>query len=355
MTYKVVQWATGSVGAVSLRRILEHPDLELVGVLVHDPAKAGIDAGRLCGLADTGVTATTDIEAILALDADCVSHNPMNTHETTAQLVRVLESGKNVVSCALLPGLFPQSRHVSQRTTELLEAACQRGQVSCFITGIDPGFASDAMAIFLMSLSGRIDRIRMLGLRNYNGYDDAFTQFDWFGFGKRPDSEVPPFLAPHRLIRVWGPVVEMVAAGMGVVLDELTVTTERFITEQPVTGVVGTIEAGSVGAYRFAVQGMVGDRPLVVRENIARFHPTVAPELPQPSRPGGCYRVEIEGWPNYELELTASDEHGDEYLGMEAATGLRPVNAIPSVCHARPGVLTPFDLGEVRAARAARH
>ena len=348
MTYRVVQWATGSVGAISLRQIIEHPDLELVGVLVHDPAKAGVDAGRLCGLPGTGITATTSIDEILAIDADCISHNPRNTNETTDELVRVLEAGRNVVSCALLPGLFPGASHVSGRTTELLEAACHAGGVSCFISGIDPGFASDALPLFLASISGRIDRIRMLGIRNYNEYDDAFTQLEWFGFGQPMDSEAPPFLAPHRLIRVWGPVVEMVATGLGVELDELRAVSERFPTAQAVSGIVGAIEAGTVGAYRFEVQGIVDGEPFVVRENVARYHPAVAPDLPQPSRPGGCYRVLIDGWPNYELDLTASDEEGDEYLGMEAATGLRAVNAIPDVCEARPGVLSPLDLGEVR-------
>jgi hypothetical protein len=348
VTYRVVQWATGSVGAVSLRQIIEHPDLELIGVLVHDPAKARVDAGRLCGLPETGVRATTDVGEILALPADCVSHNPQNTNETADELARVLASGKNVVSCALLPGLYPAAHHLSLRTTQLLEEACQAGAVSCFITGIDPGFASDVMAISLASLSGRIDRIRMLGIRNYNEYDDRFTQLEWFGYGQPMDAEEPPFLAPHRLIRVWGPVVEMVAAGIGVEVEEVRVVTERYPAERDVSGIVGTIGAGTMGAYRFEVQGLVGGEPVVIRENVARFHPAVAPHLPQPSRPGGCYRVLIEGWPNYELDLTASDEHGDEYLGMEAATGLRAVNAIPDVCAAPPGLLTPFDLGEVR-------
>ncbi len=45
MTYRVVQWATGNVGRHSIRAILDHPDLELAGVYVTSPAKAGLDAG----------------------------------------------------------------------------------------------------------------------------------------------------------------------------------------------------------------------------------------------------------------------------------------------------------------------
>jgi hypothetical protein len=101
-TYRVVQWATGSVGACALRAIIEHPDLELVGVLVFDPAKEGRDAGTLCGLGDTGVMATRDADSLVALRPDCVSHCPRNTRQTTEEMATILESGVNVVSVALL-------------------------------------------------------------------------------------------------------------------------------------------------------------------------------------------------------------------------------------------------------------
>src|SRR2546428_2399166 len=74
MSYRVIQWSTGNVGTFALRCIVGHPELELLGVWVHGPAKAGKDAGELCGLGPVGVRATTDAEALLALDADCVCY-----------------------------------------------------------------------------------------------------------------------------------------------------------------------------------------------------------------------------------------------------------------------------------------
>ena len=65
--YRVVQWATGNIGTRSLRAVIEHPDLELVGVFVYSDDKAGRDAGELCGTAPVGVTATKDVDEILAL------------------------------------------------------------------------------------------------------------------------------------------------------------------------------------------------------------------------------------------------------------------------------------------------
>ncbi|MFI5052914.1 MAG: hypothetical protein ACHQDE_01015 [Acidimicrobiia bacterium] len=347
MALEVMQWATGSVGSASLRAIIEHPDLELVGVLVFDPAKAGQDAGALCGLPDAGVLATTDAAALLAREADCVSHSPRNTRETTEEIAEILESGKNVVSSALLPALYPAARHVSHRSTDRLEAACRTGGSSLFVSGIDPGFATDALAVFLTGISGRVDHVRMIEIFSYEHYDDADTQFRWFGFGQGLDSPTPPYLAPGRLTRYWGPTVELVAAGLGLEIDEIKETSERIATEKRLTVDVGTIEAGTVGGLRFEVQGFNGGRQVVTLEHVTRLHPSVAPMWPQPTVPDGCYRIIIDGWPGYELNLHASDEHGNQFLGMEAATGLRLVNNIARVCEAQPGILSPFELGLV--------
>ena len=73
--FRVVQWATGNIGGRALREVIRHPALELVGVLVYDPAKDGVDAGSLCGEEPAGVIATDD-RGVHALDADCVLYMP---------------------------------------------------------------------------------------------------------------------------------------------------------------------------------------------------------------------------------------------------------------------------------------
>ena len=44
MAYRVIQWGTGNVGIRSLRAVIGHPDLELVGLWVHSANKVGVDA-----------------------------------------------------------------------------------------------------------------------------------------------------------------------------------------------------------------------------------------------------------------------------------------------------------------------
>ena len=46
---RVVQWATGNIGTRSLRGVIEHPDLELVGVHVFAEDKVGRNDPCPCG------------------------------------------------------------------------------------------------------------------------------------------------------------------------------------------------------------------------------------------------------------------------------------------------------------------
>ena len=70
---KVVVWGTGNVGRPSVRAVVADPGLELVGVVVSNPDKEGKDAAELCGLSEpTGVLATRDVDAVLALQPDPV-------------------------------------------------------------------------------------------------------------------------------------------------------------------------------------------------------------------------------------------------------------------------------------------
>ena len=90
MTLRIVQWTTGNVGRQSVIAIARNPGLELVGCYAWSPDKVGRDIGELCGLDPLGVTATDDVDALLALRPDCVVYNPM--WPSIDELVRILDS-----------------------------------------------------------------------------------------------------------------------------------------------------------------------------------------------------------------------------------------------------------------------
>jgi 2,4-diaminopentanoate dehydrogenase len=343
LTYRVVQWSTGNVGKLALRGIIGHPDLELVGLWVHGVEKVGRDAGELCGLEPVGITATNDVDAILALDADCVSHNAtgdLRPREAVEEMCRILESGKNVVSTSVVSLVYPPVAEL--RAVTKLEAACEKGGTSCFTSGIDPGFANDLLPLTLLGFCERVDSVRIMEILNYSTYMQAEVLFETMGFGK-PLDHVPLMLLPGSLTYAWGGVVEMIAAGLEVELDEIKETQERRPADKTFEIALGTVEAGTMAGLRFEIQGIVGGRPAIVVEHVTRLHDDVAPDWPQ-SPAHGSYRIVVEGSPSMTCELALTGEDGDHNTGGLVATAMRLLNAVPAVCAAEPGLLSALDL-----------
>ena len=111
-TYRVVHVGTGMTGKEALRAIIDDPALELVGVKVSTPEKAGVDAGRLCGDSDVGISATDDLNAVLALAPDCVLYCATAVRreaEAIADIVTYLEAGINVVTISTIPMVYPSA------------------------------------------------------------------------------------------------------------------------------------------------------------------------------------------------------------------------------------------------------
>ena len=342
--HRVVQWGTGNVGRLALRAIIEHPHLELAGVIVHSADKVGRDAAELCGLEKpTGVVATDDVDVALASEPDVVSYmatGDLRPEEAVHDLCRVLSAGINVVNTAVVPLVYPPA--ADARQVAMLEEACTQGRASCFTSGIDPGFANDVIPLMLSGFSLRIDSVRVQEVLNYDTYEQADVLFGIFGFG-RPLEETPLILAPGVLRATWGPTVRLLADALDVELDAIEEVHERRAAPETFSISTGTIEAGTAAALRFEVQGVLNGRPAIVVEHVTRLRDDVAPEWPAPPS-GGGYRVEITGDPTWTLELGMVGADGDHNSGGLLATAMRVLNAIPVVCDAPPGLLTATDL-----------
>src|SRR5881396_515784 len=248
MPYRVIQWSTGNVGRFALRCIIGHPELDLVGVWVSSAAKAGKDAGELCGVGPVGVSATADARALLALDADCVCYTAtadLRPFEAVEDICRVLASGKNVVSSSVVPLVHPRSFFPEVR--DKLEDACRAGGTSFLTSGIDPGFANDLLPLVLSGLSERWEEVRILEIINYATYDQPQVLFETMGFGK-PLDHTPLILVPGILALAWGPVVRQLAAGLGVEVEDLRETHERRATDHAFDIPSGRVPAGTMAA-----------------------------------------------------------------------------------------------------------
>ena len=130
--YRVVQWTTGNVGKSSVAAIARNPTLELIGCYAWSPDKVGRDVGELAGIEPLGVTATNDVDALLALKPDVVVYNPMWID--VDELVRILSAGVNVVATA---SFITGPNQGAGR--DKIAAACAAGGSTMFGSGISPG------------------------------------------------------------------------------------------------------------------------------------------------------------------------------------------------------------------------
>jgi len=347
-TYRVVAWSTGNVGRHAIAGIDARPDLELVGLWVSNPDKVGRDAGDLAGLGrDLGVTATDDVEALLALRPDVVVHTAMADHrliEALEDMQRILRAGVNVVSSGPVFLQYPFGV-VDDSMIRPVQDAAAEGGVSLFVNGIDPGFANDALPLALTGISERIDEVRVAEVLNYATYNQPMVIFDIMGFG-RPIDDVPMILQTGVMTMAWGSVVRQLAAGLEVELDSVEEWYERLPATETFEVDSGTIEQGTAAALHFELRGIRDGRAVIVLEHVTRLRDDLAPEWPQPAG-HGCYRVTITGEPNYTLDLQLLGTDGDHNTAGLKATAMRLVNAIPAVVEAPAGLLTALDLPPV--------
>ncbi len=349
MTISVIQWATGGVGRAAIEGIVRHPDLELVGCWVHSPDKVGRDAGDLAGIGRLGVAATDDIDALVALGADCVLYAPVMADPSV--VAQILRSGTNVVTP--LGWFFPGGRDESP-----IEAACAEGGSSIHGTGIHPGGITEKFPLMVSAMSQAITHVRAEEFSDIRSYDAPDVVGDIMLFGKTPD-EAAASIMPGVLGDGFTQSIAMIADALGFALDgEPTVEHEVAVATQPIDSPIGPIEPGTVAAQKFTWRAFVEGEPVItVKTNwfmgAEHLDPawTFGPD-------GERFEVEVTGDPS--TMVTFHGWHPDTIAaGLERNPGIvvtatHCVSSIPAVVAAEPGIVTYLDLPLVTG-KAASH
>jgi hypothetical protein len=336
--YRVVQWATGNIGSRSLLAVIEHPDLELVGLYVYSESKAGRDAGELCGAPPTGVLATRDIDEIVALQPDCVLY--MGDRADIDAITRLLESGANVVSTR---SEFHRPASLDPDLRARLEGACARGATTLFSTGSSPGFITEALPFALLSLQRRLDRLVIEEFADMSSRDSPEMIFDLMGFGRDPSHFDPRGVEAHGGAAFAGSM-GMVAEALRLPLDDVVTKGQVAVARDATDIAAGRIEAGTIAAQRLEVAGMRDGRPLLVFSANWYLTPEVDPAWDL--RATG-WHVVVEGDTPLDVEIhfpVPPDEWAATSPGL---TAHRPVNAVPFVCAAEPGIRTSTELPQI--------
>jgi hypothetical protein len=350
VTTRVVHCGTGLTGREALRAIIEDPALELVGQYVSTPEKVGMDAGDLCGLPPTGVLATGDLDAVIALGADCLCYagNAVGRErEACEEMARFLRAGTNVVTFAVVEICYPPASPPELRS--LIEAACAEGGTSLYASGTEPGAMSMNVPAALLAMSGEVTgyREQQFAVDLANDYPLEGVLRESMGFGK-PDGFTPPRIADGTVETRWTPEIFFIADLLGITLDDVRLEWETACTPHDIdTATVGTFAAGTICAYYWELFGVAGDRRRVTIEYIAQITadapvPAHWPRLPDGIN--GAIVLVVEGRPSYRALLMSDPMPGESLHASIPMTALATTNAIPAVVAARPGHLSPTDL-----------
>ncbi len=336
--YRVVQWATGNIGLRSLRAVIEHPGLQLVGLYVYSEDKVGRDAGELCGLGPTGVAATGDVEEILALRPDCVLY--MGDRADVDVLCRLLESGANVVATR---SEFHRPASMDPEVRARIEAACAAGGSTLHSTGSSPGFITEALPFVLSSLQRRVDLITIEEFADMSSRNSPELIFGLMGFGSDPSTFDPKGREQHGGASFAGSLA-MVADALSLPLDDVVATAQVATACHEVEVAAGRLPAGTVAAQRLEVAGMRQGRPLLTF--CAHWYLSTDVEPAWDLLETG-WRVKVHGDCPLDVQVRFPVPPEEWAATSPGLTAHRPVNAVPYVCAAGPGIRTSAELPQI--------
>ncbi|MCV7162119.1 NAD(P)H-dependent amine dehydrogenase family protein [Mycolicibacterium brisbanense] len=341
---RIAVWGTGNMGSTAIRSTVAFPGLELAAVVTSTPDKAGRDAASFAGLdAPTGVAATTDVDAALET-SDAVAYmasGDIRPEEAITDIERCLRAGKHVVTPSLYSLYDPRS--APPEWVDRLTAAAEEGGAALLVSGVDPGWGNDALAVIAAGLCTRIKTIRCQEIFDYSTYDQPHSVRVLCGFGGSMD-EVPMMLLPSIPTMVWGGNVRLIGRGLGLEIDEITEELERRPLDADVDNGMGRFEKGTQGAFRLQVIGWADGVQRVVVEHVTRIDPSCAPDWPRPDEGAGDHRVIIDGDPQLTIVVRADVPGGTRADGGNTTAANRLLGAIAWLATQKPGIYDGLDV-----------
>jgi len=332
------------MGSTAIRSTVAFPGLRLAGVITSSEQKAGTDAAVFAGLPDpTGITATTDVDAALAR-CDAVAYmasGDIRPEDAVADIERCLRAGRHVVTPSLYSLYDPRSAPPEWR--DRLTGAAEAGGATLLVSGVDPGWGNDALAVIAAGLCTRIRTIHCQEIFDYSTYNQPFAVRVSCGFGG-PMDETPMMLLPSVPTMVWGGNIRLVGRGLGLDIDEITEEVERRPLEQSVDTVLGRFEKGTQGAFRLKVIGRSGGRERIVIDHITRIHASCAPDWPYPDQGDGDHRVIIDGDPQLTITTRADVPGGTRADGGNTTAANRLLGALHWLAEQPPGIYDGLDV-----------
>jgi len=310
----------GPIGAGVARQLAARKNFKIVSAVDIDPAKAGKDLGAVVGLGKrTGIKVGTDPAAAIRKTRPQVAVLCTSSalKKVWPQVEAVLKLKVPIVSTTEeLSYPWFSNRALAKK----IDAAAKKAKVAVVGTGVNPGFAMDALPLTLTAICERVDSVRVDRIQDARIRRLPFQQK--IGSGLTPEQfaeKVKAFTVRHVGLTE---SVAMIADGLGWKLDRITDEIQPRIAGAPVESQFLKVEAGRVCGIVQDGVGYVKGKPVITLHMEAYLG---APETYD--------SVQIEGSPNLHVKAIGG-YHGD------VATHSITVNSIPKVLAAAPGLHT---------------
>lgn len=321
---KVVHCGLGAIGLGIARVVAATEGLKIVGASDIAPDKAGQDLGTVMGLPKKlRVKVEAETRKLLkGLRPDVAVLSTSSTlKDVKPQVLELVDKGVNVVTtCEELS--FPVPAH--EKAAREIDAAARKKKVRVLATGVNPGYAMDALALVLTAPCVKVERIAVT--RVVNAGTRRLTLQRKVGAG----------LNIHQFRRAMteGSVrhvglpesAHMIAAALGWKLDKIEEQVEPAIAPRDLDTDYLRVAAGNVAGVKQTVRAWRGNTLAISLD----LHVYVGAENPRD-------QIVIDATPPVNMTIAGG------LAGDEAAAAL-VVNAIPRLLSAAPGLVTMRDL-----------
>jgi hypothetical protein len=348
--YRVIQVATGTTGKYAIQAMADHPELELVGLLVYHKEKVGKDAGELAGISKLGVTATDSLQEILDIKADAVNFNWM--WPDLDMVCPLLESGKHV---ALTSGLL-YPKYLGPQVVERLENSCRKGRTCVHGGGISPGYVQTIAPISLTNLARRVDKITIEEFVDFHDVPESPELLhNMLGLGRTLEdvrTNKHPYF-DEMMPDFFNQSVALTADAIKLDLDRIEADIQHVVSPGGGEIATGKIPPGTIGGVRSTFTGFAGGREkIVVQLNWSCTYDLGPGWFAEEDLSNSTqWRITLEGDPSMRLSFEQADSFAggaNERKSCDHSfiiTVMNVLHAIPYLCEEKePGIKHHFNL-----------
>jgi 4-hydroxy-tetrahydrodipicolinate reductase len=321
---RVMHFGLGPIGAAVVQQVVRKSGLKIVGAVDVDPVKAGRDIGDVVGLnRRLGVRVHEDgAKALKAAKPDVVILSTNSSLKAVMPQIETILKAKAAIVSTTEELAYPGYTHI--RYAKQIHQWAKKAKVAVVGTGVNPGFAMDALPIMLTAVCERVDRVLVNRVQDARMRRLPFQQ----KIGAGLTTEQFQRQLADGTVRHVGLTesIAMIADALGWTLDRISDEVQPKLATVTVSSELMAVDPGYVSGI---IQDGIGYRK---GESVIRLHMEAYLGAPE-----SYDSVEVEGSPNLSMKL-AGGIHGD------IATASIAVNSIPKVLAAPPGLHTMRDL-----------